>query len=185
MLLMSLFLTMTASTEDAPATRHFKDLTDQQHVVVNDSVMGGRSNSQLTRVDDGLRFTGTVSLENNGGFASARMIWPFSAQEVAESTLISFTVTGDGSDYQFRLRTNRGFDGAAYTQRFTTLKDKRQTIYLPVDEFVPTFRGRVLRDMPRLRLEDVQQMGVLIADEQTGDFAITLHQLTVETKKGR
>lgn len=182
---MSLFLTMTAPTEEAPATYDFINLTDQQYMVVNDSVMGGRSSSQLKPTEDGLRFTGTVSLDNNGGFASARMIWPLAIPPMNTGGVIALRVTGDGKAYQFRLRTNRGFDGAAYSQRFETLSNTSQTIYLPVDEFVPTYRGRVLSDMPPLRLKDVQQMGVLIADKQTGEFAITLHQLTVETKKGR
>lgn len=179
MLLMSLFLTMAASKEEAADTFYFNHLTDQQYVVVNDSVMGGRSKSQLTQSADGLRFTGTVSLENNGGFASARMIWPITGSPTSDSEVIALSVTGDGGTYQLRLRTNRGFDGAAYTQRFSTLKDTRQTVYLPVDGFVPTFRGRLLRNMPRLQLADVQQMGVLIADKQSGSFELMLHEMAI------
>ncbi|MGB6108218.1 MAG: CIA30 family protein, partial [Mycobacterium sp.] len=39
---------------------------------VNDPVMGGRSTSSVTFGDGGLVFSGAISLENNGGFASAR-----------------------------------------------------------------------------------------------------------------
>ncbi len=39
---------------------------------VNDPVMGGRSTSAVTFGNGGLVFSGTLSLENNGGFASAR-----------------------------------------------------------------------------------------------------------------
>lgn len=41
--------------------------------IVNDTVMGGRSQSSVTDIDDGLlRFSGLISLENQGGFASTR-----------------------------------------------------------------------------------------------------------------
>ena len=40
--------------------------------IVNDSVMGGLSTSQAYEKDNSLIFTGNVSLENNGGFASIR-----------------------------------------------------------------------------------------------------------------
>ena len=39
---------------------------------VNDPVMGGRSTSTVTFGDGGLVFSGDISLDNNGGFASAR-----------------------------------------------------------------------------------------------------------------
>ena len=37
--------------------------------VINDGVMGGVSSSRLDRAAFGMLFTGTVSLDNNGGFA--------------------------------------------------------------------------------------------------------------------
>ena len=38
--------------------------------IVNDGVMGGRSSSRVERTDEGIRFSGNLSLANNGGFAS-------------------------------------------------------------------------------------------------------------------
>ena len=39
---------------------------------VNDPVMGGLSTSAVSFRDGGLVFSGSISLENNGGFTSAR-----------------------------------------------------------------------------------------------------------------
>ncbi|MFC3193941.1 CIA30 family protein [Marinicella sediminis] len=177
---MRLLIFLLAMTQQDSNTFDFTALQNNQTMIVNDGVMGGRSSSTLSRVQNGLKFSGSVSLENNGGFASARMIWPFNKVQTQQAEMVVLTVTGDGSSYQFRLRTNRGFDGAAYTQSFSSLNQTRQTIYLPVAEFVPTFRGRVLQDMPVLSLDDVQQMGLLIADKQTGSFNITLHAISVQ-----
>ena len=44
----------------------------QDWIIVNDSVMGGLSKSKVTFTENGLVFKGTLSLQNNGGFASIR-----------------------------------------------------------------------------------------------------------------
>jgi hypothetical protein len=156
-------------------TFEFSQLNDNQYKIVNDGVMGGRSDSEITVMGEVVRFQGRVSLQNNGGFASVRMIWPFAVNTAyAEPSIAKLKVMGDGQIYQFRLRTNRGFDGAAYSYSFKTLKDQVQTVYIPLDQFVPSFRGRILTNMPSLKFSDVQQMGILVADSQVGEFGIDL-----------
>ena len=41
---------------------------------VNDGVMGGRSSGGMVQAEDALKFTGELSLENNGGFSSVRRL---------------------------------------------------------------------------------------------------------------
>lgn len=41
---------------------------------VNDGVMGGLSAGGMEQSDEGLKFVGRLSLENNGGFSSARRL---------------------------------------------------------------------------------------------------------------
>ena len=41
---------------------------------VNDGVMGGFSAGGMEQSDEGLKFVGRLSLENNGGFSSARRL---------------------------------------------------------------------------------------------------------------
>ena len=158
-----------------PMFMNFNQLPDNHMMIVNDSVMGGLSTSNVTRNENGLFYNGNVSLENNGGFASLRMLWPFDVNE--EFKKIKIHIKGDGKIYQFRLRTNLGFDGAAYVYEFKTTKDKWQTVEMELKEFVPSFRGRKLTNMPKLTLKDVKQMGVLIASYQTGDFEFKLKSI--------
>ncbi|MEL0037316.1 MAG: CIA30 family protein, partial [Gammaproteobacteria bacterium] len=50
----------------------------QSWMIVNDTVMGGRSQANLSLVegeDEVFRFDGLLSLENNGGFASSRAVF--------------------------------------------------------------------------------------------------------------
>lgn len=184
LILLTLLSGTDMKTEDnAFGIFEFKDLKAQQYAIVNDGVMGGRSQSELTIQGNVASYIGQVSLENNGGFASVRMIWPFDFDQInTPANTVVLKVKGDGKTYQFRLRTNRGLDGAAYSYSFKTLKDQVQTIFIPITDFVPTFRGRTLRNMPKLNFSDVQQMGVLISDKQKGLFKIDLIDLQLQVK---
>ena len=71
--------------------------------IVNDGVMGGVSKGQLSLTPEGHgKFTGTVSLANNGGFTSIRCNLPPTA--IASNMKISMRIKGDGKNYQFRVR---------------------------------------------------------------------------------
>jgi monofunctional biosynthetic peptidoglycan transglycosylase len=165
------------NTTNQPQVFNFNQLKNNQIMLINDSVMGGKSSSKFELREKVLEFTGKVSLKNNGGFASLRMLWPFQKTKVENK--LRLQVTGDGKTYQFRLRTNQGYDGAAYVYEFKTIKDKSIDIEMDVNQFVPSFRGRELTDMPQLRLKDVKQMGLLIADNQVGNFNIKLERISV------
>lgn len=156
-------LTTLFSTQD--------DVTPKEWMVINDSVMGGISESSVATTQSGaLLFTGNVSLENNGGFASIRRIPR--AYGLSDHQGLEIRVKGDGNTYQLRLRTSDGWDGVAYRARFATSGDGWETLRLPFDSFVPSFRGRVVRGAPPLDPKDIRQVGFLISDKQQGEFRL-------------
>jgi monofunctional biosynthetic peptidoglycan transglycosylase len=139
--------------------------------VVNDGVMGGLSRSSIMRTSDGTGiFTGHVSLDNNGGFASVRTF--VDGEKLAGMYGVTMRVRGDGRRYQLRFRTDNRFDGVAYRAEFTTSGDGWQLMTLPFEAFEPTFRGRVFKDMPALDPSAIRQMSFLIADKKEGPFAL-------------
>jgi NADH dehydrogenase [ubiquinone] 1 alpha subcomplex assembly factor 1 len=151
----------------------FSDNEELNHwYQVNDSVMGGLSQSNL-RIDDNIAyFEGELSLKNNGGFASVRRIGPISFQ--SNSKPITLEVNGDGRSYQLRLRTNKGFDGVAYVATFSSNREKWQTLSFTEEDFVPQFRGRVVSSAPDLLFSDVKQIGLMLADKQPGYFQLAI-----------
>lgn len=171
---------LTSQTTLLPDVYQFSDLQNTQYMIVNDTVMGGRSFSQFEVNDSSASYSGKVSLENNGGFASVRMLWPFSHEQSQGKKQLALKVKADGKKYQLRLRSDDGFDGAAYSQTFETLKGQEQTIYFSASDFVPTFRGRVLKGMPELKLEAIKQMGLMVADKQQGPFNIQLFDIEIK-----
>lgn len=142
--------------------------------VVNDSVMGGISNSQVLQNDGNLVFTGNVSLANNGGFASIRTLLDVKNQNI---TKIVLRVKGDGQTYQLRLRTNEYMDGAAYTHSFSTTKSEWLNIEFLPEDFQLTFRGRLLEQQPTISFKEIKQLGFMIAGKQAGEFRFEVEKI--------
>jgi hypothetical protein len=141
--------------------------------VVNDDVMGGVSTSHFQIVSNGVAvFSGVVSLENNGGFASVRS--SPSRYDLSGCGCFLVRLRGDGRRYKFTVRTETGFDAPVYQCGFATKRNEWEEQRLVFRDFVPTFRGRTLTDVPRLNPANVVSMGLLIADKQEGPFRLEM-----------
>jgi NADH dehydrogenase [ubiquinone] 1 alpha subcomplex assembly factor 1 len=149
--------------------------------VVNDDVMGGVSSSQFSVINGVALFRGEVSLENNGGFASVRSL-P-SRHDFSGSDAFLIRVRGDGRRYKFTTRTDRSFDGPMYQASFLTKKGEWEELRLPMKDFVPTFRGRVLPDQPPLDPAKVTSVGFLVSDKQAGPFQLEVAWIKVRGLK--
>jgi len=138
--------------------------------VVNDGVMGGRSQStlRLDQAGNGV-FSGTVSLENNGGFASIRL--DCGHLSVTNSQSLILKVRGDGKRYQFRIRARKN-EYYSYIHYFETSGDWEE-ISLPLSEFYPTFRGRKL-DLPKFSGNALEEIGILIGNKRQEDFRLLI-----------
>ena len=106
-----LFFLVTLLLVQAVAEQTLRPLFDfagpeaaQQWQVVNDGVMGGVSDGRFRITpEDTLEFFGTLSLENNGGFASVRTK-PADHDINAGDDLV-IRVKGDGREYVLNLST--------------------------------------------------------------------------------
>ena len=143
---------------------------------VNDSVMGGLSQSNLRVVDNIAYFEGELSLKNNGGFASVRRLGPISFESGDAPILLE--INGDGRSYQLRLRTNKGFDGMAYVATFSSSSDTWQTLAFNEKDFVAQYRGRIVGRAPPLFFSDVRQIGFMLADKQPGLFRLAIKDIS-------
>ena len=141
---------------------------------INDTVMGGISKSrlQLTK-DENALFTGNVSLENSGGFASLQSKpsnYDFSGYEG-----IRIRVKGDGKRYKFSMKNNTFLDSPRYQAAFNTESGVWTTIRIPFYTMVPTFRGTVLTNESIVDITKVKSFGLLISDKQEGPFRLEIN----------
>ena len=138
--------------------------------IVNDDVMGGVSSSRFGVTNGVAVFRGELSLENNGGFASVRSL-P-SRHDLAGCNAFLIRVRGDGRRYKFTARTDRSFDSPIYQASFAAKQGEWEELRLPMKDFVPTLRGRVLSGQPLLDPAKVTSVGFLISDKQAGPFQL-------------
>ncbi|GAB1393071.1 CIA30 family protein [Rhodocyclaceae bacterium] len=146
---------------------------------INDGVMGGISSSQLSCAPAGHAvFTGRVSVENNGGFASVRC-QPCELGRIGVTAYL-LDVRGDGKRYKLNLRTDNSFDGINYQARFDPPSGIWMTCRLTSADFLPTWRGKPVPDAPPLETSRVRQIGLMIADRQEGAFDLAIRSIAVD-----
>lgn len=81
--------------------------TENRWRIVNDGVMGGLSSSKVNVQDDKVIFSGTVSLENNGGFASLRS--PVREYDFSKYSGVELRIKGDGKRYSISMKETTYF----------------------------------------------------------------------------
>lgn len=141
--------------------------------IVNDGVMGGLSKSELIfNQNSSAIFKGTISLENNGGFASTRTL--AGSYHLDGYTGMRLRVKGNGKPYQFRIRTNDRFDGISYRYRFETKAKAWMIINIPFHDCEPVFRGRLLKNIDPIKPEKIQQIGFLISNKKAESFLLEI-----------
>ena len=166
----ALFLSSHSLVKAEPNMRveDFKTVEALGWITINDTVMGGRSNSSVSVKDGKLHFTGYLNT-NGGGFTSSRTApqsW-----KLEKMTRVRVRVMGDGRTYQIRLHPDRR--GIAYKYPFKTEAGLWQTIDAPIHAFQATRRGTEL-DLPPPRPQDVASVGFLLADRTDGAFELVV-----------
>jgi monofunctional biosynthetic peptidoglycan transglycosylase len=135
---------------------------------VNDDVMGGVSEGSFEPTEAGAAFSGTVSLERGGGFASVRA--PEADYDLSGADGLRLRLRGDGKRYWCTLYTTAG-GSVSYRAPIVPPADWA-TIAVPFDDLVPHRRGTKRPDAPPFAPARVRSLGFLIADEQAGPFRL-------------
>ncbi len=156
------------------------DFTDPDTVndwaPIDDRVMGGISRSRLRHDPAGHAvFEGEVSLERRGGFASVRSKPVARGKPGAGACLIE--VRAEAKRFKLNLLTDDGFDSLSYQISFAPSGNVWQTLRLPIEAFRPTFRGREIPQAPALDPARIRQVGLMIAERQTGPFSLDIRRL--------
>ena len=144
---------------------------------VNDGVMGGRSSGRFRISQSGeMEFYGSLSLLNNGGFASVRA----RAKNLAltANDKIVARVRGDGREYKFNLYTQSNMGGYSYRQSFQTKRNEWIEVEFPMSGFVATWRGRTYPN-ERLEASRVSGLGFLLGDKRQGPFKLEIDWIKI------
>ena len=138
---------------------------------IDDRVMGGVSSSSFLYEDpSGALFTGEVSMEHGGGFASVR-----SGRldlDLSGYQGLAITYMGDGKSYKLSVTTEPRFDSVIYRAVFDTRPGTWEEQKIPFNQFIPTFRGEIVPEAPELDPSHIVALGLLISQRQKGPFQI-------------
>lgn len=173
----SLFLILSLMSQTPIPLSNGLDAEDWY--VINDGVMGGVSESEVMQRDSAIRFQGTVRLENNGGFASIRKsVEPI--VEKLEDPHVHLRVMGDGQRFECRFRMKRS--RFSYSYSFLTTAGQVTEVNLRIHDFNASVRGRPYNtyEVGHLKIENIEEFGILIADKQQGEFHLDLFEAFIQ-----
>ena len=145
-------------------------------LAIDDRVMGGVSRSRLRHDPAGHAvFEGLVCLERNAGFASVRSgIGVFGTPD---ADCCEIEVRGEERRYKLSLMTDDRFDTINYQAEFAPIGQKWTVVRLPISTFRATFRGREVPGTPPLNPARIRQIGLMIAGQQAGSFALDVRRI--------
>jgi len=144
--------------------------------IVDDVVMGGRSNSSFELNEQGHAvFSGNVSLDNNGGFSSLRHV--SQKLEMGSYRTIAIRLKGDGLRYQFRVKSGRT-ERHSYVYYFDT-SGSWQWIEIELSEMYPTWRGRRL-NYPNYHAQTLEEIGILIGNSKSEAFKVEIDKILLK-----
>ena len=169
---------LTLNAADSPAGQDLlltdcgPDTPDLGWYVVNDNVMGGRSEGGFEQTSGELIFAGSTNT-NGGGFSSIRT--RALQLDLSNHAGIQLRLKGDGRRYTWQLQTNARWRGrrVSYWAEFETSKGEWSTVNIPFAHFYPQYRGYRL-DGPELDPGQIREMALYIYDKKDGPFELRL-----------
>ena len=177
--LLTVISNITATAKENMITNFSEDGTDSlKWRITDDRVMGGRSQGKFEITNQGtMRFSGNLSLENNGGFSSVRSGGV--SFDLSDSEGLALRVKGDGRKYQLRLGTEaryRSWD-VSFSAGFQTKKDTWVNVRIPFSDFKAGFRGRSL-DQVSFDPSKIRRLGILLGDKKPGRFEVEIDSIS-------
>ena len=178
MLATRLPLLLTVFLMQAVAEKALQPLLDftgpdaaQKWQAVNDNVMGGVSDGRFKiTADKTMEFSGRLSLENNGGFASVRT--KPADFDIKSGDALVVRVKGDGREYVLNIYTKSRRMAFSYRAPLPTTKDEWTEVSVPLDEFIPTAFGRRVQGMGPVESDQINGLGFMLSDKQPGPFKL-------------
>ncbi len=138
--------------------------------IVNDGVMGGVSQSEMIINKDGnALFSGKISLDYNGGFASVR--YNPKTIDIKSYKKIIIRCKGPANKYQIRAKSSSN-ERHSYIQ-YIEVSENWKEIEVDMASMYPTFRGYEL-DKPNYPKEMLDEFAILIGNKKQEEFTLEI-----------
>lgn len=174
------------NTAASPAERLLWSASAAQAPVwqaLHDQVMGGRSQGTarpLARAGNEpahVLFSGKISTDNGGGFASFRLSLPTPAVLGAAQTAL-LTLRGDGGPFKLCLHRQNDWEGVQWQADFLA-PEIWTALILPLSMFDPRRRGRPMSERPLAPADTLLQIGLMTLRDVPGPFRLAVAQIAL------
>lgn len=147
--------------------------------IVNDGVMGGKSQSELSSTEESLLFQGIVSLENNGGFASIRS--PYATFDLSSYKSVTIRYKSSGQDMGFVLAPHRVWYYPKYKAILKQTDNEWQSSSFNLLDFEEYRIGRLTGEMASADiLKTIIRLGFITDNKKTGPFQFEIDFIRFE-----
>jgi hypothetical protein len=152
-----------------PMLVDFGESKDTSWYSVNDTVMGGRSSGTTAYKENALLFQGSVSFENNGGFASVRS--PYNNMDLSEFSEVTIRYRCEGQSLNFSLERHQQWYLPNYKVVLPSTEMEWKTETFSLNTFQEYKIGRPTgKTIPPDALERIIRFGFMTNDKKEGPF---------------
>ncbi|RMB56665.1 hypothetical protein EAX61_13755 [Dokdonia sinensis] len=147
--------------------------------VVLDGVMGGLSEGKVEKTETSIIFRGSISLENNGGFASLRT--PYQNYDLSEYKTVTVRYRSTGQDFGLTLNKYRQFWRPQYKTNLPITNGEWKTITCNLADFGTYRLGNTINENPNTEdLSKIIRLGLISNTKAPTDFEIEVDKIVFE-----
>ncbi|MGB3799856.1 MAG: CIA30 family protein [Lewinella sp.] len=173
---LSFFTSCTSHMQDTDQLYNFTQDSTKEWDVEDDNVMGGESAGEFDVTDDGHgRFTGHVSLANDGGFSSIQSVMD-KGTDVGDAKAFTVRLKGDGKRYTLRVQSKA--DQEFMHQATFPTSGEWETVVVPFEAMEAMHHGEPV-DTADFEGGPVHKLQLLIGNKKEQDFEVLLDWIGV------
>jgi hypothetical protein len=146
---------------------------NQKWTTVVDGVMGGKSTSNITELNNSMLFSGDISLKNNGGFASIRGGRNY--ENLSKYSTVEVKYRSAGQDFALRLLKHEAFYLPYFKHNFETTDWNWDTVSIPLEVFEEyRLNDETGSSLTNEELEKINRLGIIVSNKIEGMFKIEI-----------
>jgi NADH dehydrogenase [ubiquinone] 1 alpha subcomplex assembly factor 1 len=141
---------------------------------ITDNVMGGVSTSKLDMKETSILFTGSISFDNNGGFASFRS--GFSKFDLTAYDAVRIRFKSENQKFALTLDNSRNWWEPNYKYEFQSEQSSDwKTVSFNLADFHEEIIGRKSGNkINKGILKNICQIGIITNDKKEGPFSLEI-----------
>jgi len=176
-----LIVTLLFINEKTSLIINFQNNDAQNWYVVNDVVMGGRSTGEISTSKKSIRFTGMLSLENNGGFASIRSL--YKNYNFSDYSKVKIKYKSKNKQFAFLLELSEQWYKPYYKFYLDNTLGKWQVIEIDLKAFEGYQIGKPTGNLLlQEQLSKILRLGFMTTEKQPGPFEFEVDYIEFTVK---